>query len=248
MIIKPVSVLASGAAPDNGFDDTFDGSGAMKARWTQFIDPTVPQDDGEFPTQTDGRYRRLVVHDYADDRQLWFNAQQGQLYYQTLTFPFEVHALNIGIGLTTNSQTAPVPDVDMAAQPYAFCGVVVHVTTLTTMSYRANLVGHRGPSAYTIECKNTNAGSSNVIDEGNGFLGTTTRADLRVVGNADNTCTFYYREVGDSTWIATSVPPSQNPEPFGATVHVGLVAYDFLYPGVDFVGTCDEWIVVSNGV
>jgi hypothetical protein len=243
-IVKPVGLIAS--AFDNGFDDNFNGSGPLNpARWSTYIDAAVPTDT-MVPSQTAGRYRKLVDI-FAGDPTLWYNADQARLDYQTLTFPFEAIAYNVGIGLPGDSQAVPVPGVDMVAEPYAFCGVLIHIPTLTTASYRSCVFGHRGPTAYTIEQKNTLTGVSNVVDQGPGVL-PLGRGDLRIVGNAPgNTLDFFYRQPGTPPWVAVTEAGFSNPEPLPASVEVGLVTYAFGFPGSDFVGTCDEWRVISNG-
>jgi len=245
VIVRPTSMLAPAASvADNGFDDTFDGSGAMKARWTLYDDTS-----NMTVTQAGGRYHALV-DDNTGDQQLWYLTDQARMDWMLLTFPFEVIATNIGIGTVGDTQTANVPGVDTHASPWQFCGVCVHVLTMATVSYRLWTVGHRGGTHYTIESKNSLNGANNIAD-GGADLCPLGRADIRLVGNADSTITPFYRLPGDTTWLGSGagMPDAgfQSPEPFAATANVGLLSYTFGLQSEPFVGTCDAWTVVSDG-
>lgn len=221
---------------DNGFDDLFeDVSGSpMKARWTQLNGVDLPI------TQTAGRMR-ADVQDNTGERTLWFNADQGRLDYQVVTFPFTIELSNIGIGQQGDSQAVPVPGVTYPELlPWNFCGAMIHVLNPLTVSYRLLTAGHRGSFAlYTLEAKNTLAGASNTVDGGTNLV-PSGRVDMQIIGaSPGNTVVFNYRQVGDLIWLPAPVAPFNNPEPFAATALFGPATYTFLLQSMPFVGTCD---------
>ena len=215
--------------------DDFDGAGAL-------VD-YVTNNESALPEvgRVDGRYRANLTSN-ANNVTLHFNEDQGRLDAKLLSFPFEFVARNIGIGTQSDSQTAPTD----ANDPYNFAGVQVHVTDLATPTSSHVVVGHRGPTGFTIEGKNTISGSSSVNDVGEGTV-PDARADLRIVGNEDRTLTVYWQVpnldfgVTEDSWTlynGTGQLPGTAPE-FGETVYVGLITYAFELTGVPFVGTCD---------
>lgn len=225
--------------PNNGFDDLFeDANGTpMKPRWTNY------QEANCVVTQQDGRYRALI-DDNDTNQNGWFQGNQGRADWQLISFPFEVIAFNVGAGLPGDSQTAPVPGVDVAASPYCQCSLMVHVETQATRSYQMITAGHRGSSTYAIISTSANVGSSGTNDLGDDSapLG---RADLRVVGDdVANTLEFFYRLPGDAIWIPHSLPVAQTPT-FGENVYVGLASGTFLTASLPFVGTCDGIVRIA---
>lgn len=191
--------------------------------------------------RVDGRYRANLTSN-ANNVTLHFNDDQGRLDAKLLSFPFEFVARNIGIGTQSDSQTAPSD----ANDPYNFAGVQVHVTDLSSANSAHVVVGHRGPTGFTIEGKNTVDGDSFVNDIGEGIV-PQARADIRITGNEGQSITVYWQvpnldfESGGDSWTlynGTGQLPGTAPE-FGETVYVGLITYAFELTGVPFVGTCD---------
>lgn len=213
--------------------DDFSGDGAL-------ID-YVTNNAAALPdvTRKNGRYHANLTSN-ANNVTLHYHEDQGRLDAKKLSFPFEFIARNIGIGTQEDSQTAP----KSANSPYNFCGVQVHVLDLETPSSSHVVVGHRGPTAFTIEGKNTNNGSSSVDDIGANTV-PDGRADIRIVGNEDHTITVYWQTPnltsGEDDWTlynGTGDLPGTAPI-FEDEVYVGLITYAFELTGVPFVGTCD---------
>jgi len=187
--------------------------------------------------KVDGRYRAEITNN-DNNITLHFNEFQGRLDAKLLTFPFEFIARNIGIGTLQNSQLAPGSSGD----PYIFSGVQVHVPDLDSRNSSHVVVGHRGPTEFTIEGKNTLNGNSSVNDAGEGIV-PNGRADIRIVGNEDHTITVYWQlpETAMDNWIlynGTGELPGVSPS-YGDSVYVGLITYAFEFGGLPFVGTCD---------
>lgn len=219
----------------NGFGDDFAGSGPLEG-WTTNNASALPD-----VARVDGRYRASVT-DNTGNRTLHFHADQGRLDARPVAFPFDIVVRNVGIGTPGDSQTAPSP----AGDPYVFAGVQVHVPDLDEATSSHVVVGHRGGVHFTIEGKNTVAGSSSVNDDGFGVL-PDGRADIRIVGNADRTLTVY--------WQTPNLDPQGSPDDWnlyrgsgalpGAapsypdTVYVGLITYAYGSTGLPFVGTAD---------
>lgn len=228
-----------GGGGGNGFDDDFETGGTLDPGiWS-----TYQAGSTGGVTLSGGRYRNLIDDDSGTgNRSLWFGGSQGRFDYQDPgSLSFEFIATNIGIGQLGDSQAAVADTGD-----FQLCGILVHVETLATVSYRGYFVGHRGSAPFTIEAKNTSSGTSNVTDEGANFTGANTRMDLRVVGNGDGTVSFYNRAPNSSDpWTAATAAGFQNPEPFTVGMRVGLVAYKFDQFAPDFVGTCDAWQKVA---
>ncbi|SMD32581.1 hypothetical protein SAMN04488029_0929 [Reichenbachiella faecimaris] len=213
--------------------DSFEGDGAL-------ID-YITNNESALPdvSRKDGRYHANLTTN-LDNITLHYHEDQGRLDAKKLSFPFEFIARNIGIGTQEDSQTAP-PSVN---DPYNFCGVQVHVPDLATASSSHVVVGHRGSTGFTIEGKNTNNGSSNVNDIGANTV-PDGRADIRIVGNEDQTITVYWQvpnlTSGSDDWTlynGTGELPGVAPT-YDTEVYVGLITYAFEQTGVPFVGTCD---------
>ncbi len=194
--------------------------------------------------KVDGRYRANVVNN-DNNITLHFNEFQGRLDAKLLAFPFEFIARNIGIGTQEDSQSAPTSTGD----PYIFSGVQVHTTELSSPNSSHVVVGHRGPTEFTIEGKNTLNGVSSVNDAGEGIV-PDGRADIRIVGNEDRTITVYWQlpELSEDSWTlynGTGELPGTAPT-YGDSVYVGLITYIFEFNGLPFVGTCDGIEVTQN--
>jgi len=224
-----------GNPPVGPLGDSFDGSGPLVDYVTN--NPNALPD----VVRVNGRYRANLV-DNAGDKTLHFNGAQGRLDAKAVTFPFEVIARNVGIGTQSDSQTPAPPTGD----PYIFAGLQVHVQDLNDPTSSHVVVGHRGPTAFTIEGKNTVSGSSQQNDAG-ANVAPNGRADLRIVGNANRTLTVYWQTPNPSPgqqaddWAlynGSGTLPGAAPA-FGETVYVGLITYAFGYGGIPFVGTCD---------
>ncbi len=228
LIINPVSLSAF----QNGdLSDDFETHGAL----TGF----VTNNPNSLPdvVKGDGRYRANVTNN-DNNITLHFNEFQGRLDAKLLAFPFEFIARNIGIGTQEDSQSAPSSSGD----PYIFSGVQVHVQELESRNSSHVVVGHRGPTEFTIEGKNTVDGVSSVNDAGEGIV-PNGRADIRIVGDEDKTITVYWQlpEQAEDNWTlynGTGELPSTAPT-FGDSVYVGLITYVFEFNGLPFVGTSD---------
>ncbi|MEM7436451.1 MAG: hypothetical protein AAF436_14945 [Myxococcota bacterium] len=218
-----------------GISDAFDGDGPLIG-YTTNNESALPE-----VARIDGRYRASLV-DNRSDVTLHFNGAQGRLDAKLVEFPFDVTVRNIGIGTEADSQTAPAPTGD----PIIFAGIQVHVPELESPNSSHVVVGHRGPIHFTVEGKNTVDGISTVNDVGADTV-PDGRADIRVVGNADRTLTFYWQRPNSSPganaddWTPyrdTGDLPGPAPD-YGPSVYVGLITYALGQTGVPFVGTCD---------
>ncbi|XWN38283.1 MAG: T9SS type A sorting domain-containing protein [Balneola sp.] len=194
--------------------------------------------------KVDGRYRANLI-DNANNVTLHFNQNQGRLDAKLVTFPFEFIARNIGIGTQEDSQTAPAHQ----GNEYIFSGVQVHALELAQPNSSHVVVGQRGPTGFTIEGKNTLNGSSSVNDAGANIV-PDGRADIRIVGETDNTITVYWQlpNQQQDNWTLynnTGELPGTAPT-YSDSVYVGLITYAFELNGVPFVGTCDGIEVTSN--
>ena len=195
-----------------------------------------------------GRYRAELT-DNQNNVTLHFNENQGRLDAKLLTFPFEFIARNIGIGTLEDSQTAP----SHIGNEYIFSGVQVHVLDLSDPTSSHVVVGHRGPTGFTIEGKNTVDGSSSVNDAGANIVADG-RADIRIVGEENNTITVYWQlpntspgEVSDSWTLYNNTGELPGTAPaFTDSVYVGLITYAFELNGLPFVGTSDAIEVTSD--
>lgn len=218
------------------FIDSFDGTGDL-VDYTTNNASALPN-----VARLSGRYHAELL-DNTDNVTLHFNQDQGRLDAKRVEFPFEFIARNIGIGTTSDSQVAPAHQND----PYNFCGVQVHVLDLSSPNSSHVVVGHRGPTGFTIEGKNTPNGSSAVNDIGANTV-PDGRADIRIVGNEDRTLTVYWQtpnldaENQADNWQlynGTGNLPGTAPT-YESEVYVGLITYAFFTTGVPFVGTCDQ--------
>ena len=113
------------------------------------------------------------------------------------------------------------------------------------------VVGHRGGTSFTVEGKNTLNGSSSVNDAGSNAV-PEGRADIRIVGNVNETLTVYWQRPNltnqPDSWqlyLGTGVLPGTAPT-YGATVYVGLITYAQGTSNIPFVGTCDSFEVIQN--
>ncbi|MFK7913039.1 MAG: PKD domain-containing protein [Pseudomonadales bacterium] len=194
--------------------------------------------------RVNGRYRANLT-DNTDDVTLHFNNEQGRLDAKRISFPFEYIAYNIGIGTQSNSQTAPNPN---SGSPYMFAGIQVHVTSLSSRNSAHVVVGHRGPTRFTIEGKNTVNGDSTTNDDGEDVL-PLGRADIRIVGDSSRSLTVYYRAPNsNNSWIpyrGTGKMPGTEPN-FGSEVYIGLITYAFRASSAGFVGTADRVELVGE--
>lgn len=215
--------------------DSFDGTGPLLDYVTnnESALPEVGRVNGRYHANLTNNDNNITLH---------FNEEQGRLDAKSLSFPFEFIARNIGIGTIDDSQQAPTADNN----PYNFAGVQVHVSDLNSLNSSHVVVGHRGPTGFTIEGKNTLNGSSSVDDIGANTV-PDARADIRIVGNTDRTLTVYWQlpnldfENTEDNWSLynqTGNLPGTAPA-YGESVYVGLITYSFELTGVPFVGTCD---------
>ncbi len=222
--------------------DDFAGSGPL-LNYTTNNASAVPG-----VARTDGRYR-AEVHDNSNNVTTHFNQDQGRLDAKVVSFPFEYIVRNIEIGAIDDSQTAPP-----AVNSYVFAGIQAHVyPDFNSINSSHFVVGHRGPTENTVEGKNTVNGSSTVNDAGVNVL-PDGRADLRVVGLADNTLRWYYQvpnfDIGNTSdnWIAykgTGLMPG-SPPLFGDTIYIGPITYAYGSSNLPFVGTIDSIELVGE--
>ncbi len=225
-------------------DDDFAGTGPL-LNYTTNNPNSLPD-----VARVNGRYRANLVNN-AGDITLHFNQFQGRLDAKEATFPFEYIARNIGIGTQADSQTYP----SYAGNPYIFAGIQVHDLDLDLRNSSHIVVGHRGGRRLTVEGKNTVNGSSSVSDEGTEAapLG---RADLRVVGNADNTLTIYWQQpnlspgtvADDWNLYRNNGELPGNAPVYASTVYIGLITYAQGLTGIPYVGTCDAIEFTALGV
>ncbi len=198
--------------------------------------------------RVNNRYRANLTNN-TNDITLHFNDYQGRLDAKLVNFPFEYIARNIGIGTQRNSQTAPGAFGD----PFIFAGIQIHVTSLNSLNSSHIVVGHRGSTAFTVEGKNTVNGNSTVTDEGFNAA-PAGRADIRVVGNANQTLTVYWQQPNPNPGVqadnwrlynGTGLLPGNAPD-YGAAAYIGLITYAQGTTGVPFVGTCDSVQLVGE--
>jgi len=216
-------------------NDTFDGSGDL-IDWVTNNASALPETG-----RVNGRYRAELTSN-QNNVTLHFNGRQGRLDAKLLSFPFDFIARNIGIGTIEDSQVAPNDN----GNPFSFAGVQVHVQNFESINSSHVVVGHRGGTGFTIEGKNTVDGSSSVNDIGSNEA-PDGRADIRIVGNEDNSLTVYWQlpnlnfESVNDDWTlyrGTGILPGNAPA-YGNNVYVGLITYAAGTTGVPFVGTCD---------
>ncbi|GLR19870.1 hypothetical protein [Portibacter lacus] len=222
---------------DTNVTDDFSGSGPL-LNYSTNNETALPG-----VTRDNGRYRAEVLSN-ANNVTLHFNGSQGRLDAKVVTFPFEYIVRNIGIGTLNDSQTAPPDNISS----YVFAGIQAHVyPNFESRNSSHFVVGHRGNTENTIEGKNTVNGSSSVNDAGANVV-PDGRADLRLVGQSDNTILWYYQvpnfDVGNTpdNWIpyrGTGLMPGTAPV-FGDTIYLGPITYAFNSSNVPFVGTIDS--------
>ena len=212
--------------------DSFAGTGPLVG-YTTTKSEVLPQ-----VGRVDGRYRAELT-DNAANKTLHFNSAQGRLDAKLVTFPFDFVARNIGIGSLSDSQVAPNP----AGSTFMFAGVQVHSTDLAAAESAHVVVGHRGNTKFTIEGKNTVAGSSRVNDVG-ANTAPAGRADIRIVGNSDRSLTVYWQTPSPGApddwqlYRGTGDLPGPTSD-FGPSVYIGLITYAYGSGSVPFVGTAD---------
>ncbi len=226
---------------DSSFIDAFNGSGDLVDYETNnaSVLPDV--------TMFSGRYHASLT-DNMDNKTLHFNQEQGRIDAKLVTFPFEFIARNIGIGTIANSQIAPEPNNN----PYIFSGIQVHVKDFNSINSSHVVVGHRGPTGYTIEGKNTVNGNSSVNDIGANTV-PNGKADIKIEGDNNHTLKVYWQTPNTSgntssdNWIlynSTGDLPGTAPL-YDNEVYIGLITYAFGNNGVPFVGTCDAIEIIK---
>lgn len=242
---------------DNGVDN-FDGFNPILTTINNPLDADSNGDglpDVMRVTKTTGRYIAEII-DNSSNQTLHFNQDQGRLDATIVSFPFEFIARNIGIGVDIdNSQTPPEFNVN----DFNFAGVQVHSLDLNSRNSSHVVVGHRSPTPFTIEGKNTVNGQSTVNDIGANKV-SLGRADLRIVGNSDRTLTIFWQppnlnhltqpddwQLYGPSWNLNpdGSLPGNNPS-FGSQVYVGLITYAYFSSGVPFIGVCDSVQIIQN--
>jgi len=236
-------------ATTNNVSDLFDGNGQLLGYTTNNASalPDV--------VRKNGRYHATLL-DNRNNVTLHFNTRQGRLDAKRVSFPFEYVARNIGIGTLIDSQIPPMPDdLVSTSRPFMFAGIQIHDLDLEKRDSAHFVVGHRGSTSFTVEGKNTVNGRSAVNDAGEGIV-PSGRADLRVVGRADRTLTWYWQQpnVNPTTQADDWIPYRGNgnfPGPqaeFDSEVYIGLITYAANSASVPFVGTCDSVELVETGL
>lgn len=223
-----------------GWDDDFAGNGALRSAYQTHNSGIVS------PNRTNGRYRALFS---AGSQTGWFNADRGRADYIEVSMPFDLVALNAGIGTAADSQVAPGPDDDFM---FAFIQVLDSklIADAGTADYMHLAAGERG-GVHRIEGKATVSDSSSVTED-NTAAPPNGRADLRVTCTAAGVLTWYWRLPGDTTWIAyndgtnaAGTVPGQFTLTTTGSVLVGMGGYGFLFTP-EFVATIDA--LESNDV
>lgn len=160
---------------------------------------------------------------------LWWLTDEGRMDYVAFTGDFDIVAANVGLKSGSN------------VNQFQFVGLVCW---LAPLDYEFAVAGNRGGTGNTVEYKSTLDGSSQQGDIGANAL-TGGHCDLRVA-RVGSTVTFYWRQVGGTTW--TTLPHSSHSTrpSFGTgEVRIGLVTYG--YTTVDaFVGEVEQVYVVTG--
>jgi hypothetical protein len=236
----PVSAPAPAPAPTPApirAVDSFDGTGPLQGYTT--LNATDLPNVG----RADGRYRAELTSNLNNITQ-FYNDRQGRLDARPMTFPFEVIARNVGIGTMNDSQVSVTPG---SANSYLLAGLQVHTLDLNTPDYSHLMVGHVGNAQFSVEGKNNRDAVTVFTSDGPNVI-MQTRADLRIVGDANRNLTAYYQEpnpnpgVQADAWrpyAGTGLLPGTQAD-FGPEVYVGLATYAVGNEGVPFVGTCDS--------
>ena len=194
-----------------------------------------------------GRYRAELTSN-AGSPTMHYNRQQGRFDGAKTRFPFEVIVRNIGVE-QLNSNSAPNSSNDS----FVFAGVQVHVLDQNDATSAHVVVGHRGPHPFTVEAKSTRSGYSDVNDIG-GYKINDTKADIRIVGNADRTLTVYWQapnpspDNGRDNWIAyqgSGRLPGSAPN-FGNEVYVGLITYAYENYSLPIAGVADSFSIIEK--
>lgn len=212
--------------------DNFNGATQAldSAKWDTYEDGDTSSD--LTVQQEDGKYNGAVGAGDADTT-LWFDTAQGRHDYVTLSGDFDVIARNVGLA------DSPTPDEN----DFQFCGLMVW---LSSHNYEFAVVGNRGGTGNTIECKITNdagGGDSTQTDLGQDYA-TNYRMDVRVT-RVGSTVRWYTQAPGTSpdswTEITSTFDGLSNDRiSFGTgAVRVGLVTYGYLFVAA-FDGTCDQ--------
>ncbi len=228
--------------------DSFDGNGPLLGYSTNNA-ASLPD-----VVRSNGRYQATLLNNDSNIT-LHFHEAQGRLDAKRITFPFEYIVRNIGIGTLKDSQVSPQPDdYSSSSNVFMFAGIQVHALDFELRDSAHFVVGHRGATSFTVEGKNTVNGRSRVNDAGQGIV-PNGRADLRVVGSANGTLTWYWQQpnnepgVQADDWIAYrgngDFPGEQ--AHFGEEVYIGLITYAYGSSNVGFLGTADSIELVADG-
>jgi hypothetical protein len=182
---------------------------------------------------TDGVYSADIGEGSVDQTNAaptsWFDTLQGRLDYLTLTGDFDIQANNIGLA------------TGATVDEYQFCGLMAWESD---GNYQFAVAGNRGSTVSTIEYKSTVAFSSNQNDIGINAI-SNYRCDLRIT-RVGSLITFYFRQVGGTTW--TTLPHSSlfNYVSLGAgPLRIGLVTYGWTYVP-SFTTECTS-VIVNSG-
>ena len=235
------SVSVTSATKNTHTIDTFDGhSPLLTTINNELALPEITKSTGRYHANLTNNTHNITLH---------YHQAQGRLDATLVDFPFEFIARNIGIGEQNNSQHAP----ENSGTPYIFAGVQVHTLELESPNSSHVVVGHRGNTGFTIEGKNTLNGNSSVNDIGENTapLG---RADIRIVGNIDQTLMVYWQQPNlspaatqDNWQLYNSDGNLPGPAPiYDQSVYIGLITYASGNTGVPFVGTCDSIEIYQN--
>jgi hypothetical protein len=251
-VIVPVTVLPAQLPPEPGISQLFEFECTGDTPLAPLTGFTT-NNASALPTlgKRCGKYMADVLTN-ANNVTLHFNDRQGRFDGVQVSFPFTAIARGVGI--------APLQQPDsplVVPGAYLFSGVQVHHANLNNLNSAHVVVGQRGSKANTIEGKHTRNGSSSQDDIGANAL-PDGRADIRIVGNADQTLTVYWQPHqpdAEDNWILYEAPGSGRtpgvlrgdaPEWGSSTVYVGLITYAFEQLGVPFSGVIESFEVIQQ--
>ena len=208
--------------------DNFNGSGAIDSSKWQIYNESISTSYLEI-TQSGGYFYADWKGDAVSQTTLWFNGDEGQLYY--FEFNDDCQLVFEGIRLLSGS----------SASEYQFIGPCAHNAAL---DYMFAVAGNRGGTGNTIEYKVKHDGTSNSSQNDTGSNTWTGSVDIRVTV-VSGVVTFEYWN--GSSWIDI---PHQNLSggkvDMSGTFKIGLICYGFDAYADPFVGACSQVKIISG--